>query len=236
MLHMPDVSPVSMLTCRRVSRHMLTFICCNAVSLPMQVKLGERYGHVVRMRTDTVWTRDWMSTSPAAAASTQGTTRTASSTSSTSTLPVPPGSLAGPRYHARGVLLDHFFICSRAVAWAALYEAPILFQRSWDRDAVHLATGCDAVLPGEEAHTDCHKAIYGLNSVWPEAILTMFFRQNLGTHMVDSCDLTGEFVVNSRNSPTLRPCEGSVAMMSREDDDAVAEVEKYFEVEMWLPD
>jgi hypothetical protein len=210
----------------------------------MQVKLGERYGHVVRMRTDTVWTRDWMSTWPAAAAAAastaQGTTRTntstTSSTSSSTSLPVPPGSVAGPRYDARGVLLDHFFICSRAVAWAALYEAPVLFQRSWDRDAVHIATGCDAVLRGEEAHTDCHKAIYGLNSVWPEAILTMFFRQNLGTHMVDSCDLTGEFVVNSRNSPTLRPCEGAVAMMSREDDDAVAEVEKYFEVEMWLPD
>ncbi len=185
--------------------------------LGSEVKLGARYGHVVRMRTDTVWTRDWPSVTLERG------------------LPVPPGHLGGPNFDSKGILLDHFFISSRAVAWASFYEAPVLFQRGWDREAVYRATGCHLVRHNEEAHTDCRKAIYGLNSVWPEAILTMFFRQHLVTHLVETCAFTGEFIVNSRNSPTLRPCDGVVATSAGEDV-AIAEVEKYFEIEMWLPE
>ena len=67
--------------------------------------------------------------------------------------------------------------------------------------------------------------------------MTGFFRRMVRSGsgrggLVDSCAVTGEFVVNSRNSPLLRPCEGTA--MSQSEDVAIAEVERYFEVDMWL--
>jgi len=33
--------------------------------------------------------------------------------------------IAGPRYNRQGILLDHFWIASRQLAWASFYVAPV---------------------------------------------------------------------------------------------------------------
>lgn len=187
--------------------------------LGQEARRGERYRHVVRMRTDTVWVRDWPHLAPG------------------ESLPLPSAAIAGPFFDQAGILLDHFFICAREVSWACFYEAPVLFQRPWLREELHVASGCHRVPRHDPAHLTCHKSIFGINSTWPEAILTGFFRRMVRSGsgrggLVDSCAVTGEFVVNSRNSPLLRPCEGTA--MSQSEDVAIAEVERYFEVDMWL--
>jgi hypothetical protein len=114
-----------------------------------EIRRGERYRNIVRLRTDTVWVRNWPSLSHGGA------------------LPIPPASIAGPRFTRNGILLDHFFICSREVSWACFYEAPLLFHRSWDRGQLHVATGCHRVSAREHASIDCQKSIFGINSTWP---------------------------------------------------------------------
>jgi hypothetical protein len=137
---------------------------------------------LVRLRTDTVWLRNWPSLSHGGA------------------LPIPPASIARPSFRRNSILLDHFFICSREVSWACFYEAPLLIHRSWDRGQLHVATGCPRVSVREHASIDCHRSIFGINCTWPEAILTGLFRRLEGDRphsLVDSCSFTAEFMVRS---------------------------------------
>mmetsp|Transcript_47484 Transcript_47484/g.148541 ORF Transcript_47484/g.148541 Transcript_47484/m.148541 type:complete len:306 (+) Transcript_47484:4551-5468(+) len=176
-----------------------------------------RYSHVVRMRTDVAFARPWPPLTPP---------------------PFPRALVLGPRFSSPGLLLDHFFIVSRAASWTLLYEMPLLFLRPIHLRSFVEGPGC---LEGEEEEEreegeegDCKKIVEGRWVPSPEQLVSMFLRRRFGKSLACSCNVTGEFVVNSQGSPALRPCRKWRGRRSREEEYAVAELEKYFEQDMYL--
>jgi len=179
--------------------------------LAQELRNGERYSHMVRMRTDAIWINRWPSV-----------------------LPVPEGQVAGPNFDRAGILRDSFWICSRETSWGMFYEAPFMLQMPWDRNDILRDTGChqhmsESQHPGEsKLSTTCRSAVFGEKSIWPEALLTAYLRKRFGPRLRNSCDFSGEFVVFANCNPVMRPCqEGRPA--NRTEQGKIEEVAMYID-------
>ena len=226
--------------------------------LGYELHLGQRYSHVLRVRSDTIFLVPWRSLQHPDSLVQR----------------VKQGTVAGPMYSqqrlfpyllrsvplgpAPGVMNDQFWICSRATAWQVMVMFPFLLWNPPNANQMSHMMGCplygqrlasDALanrsVPSDElskaaddlqepflaCESDgrtqgCHETVdtlmvqermHGLARIHAkrcashlnisEALFTYFLRTSFGIHnLVESCDITGPFVVNNAHTTFNRPC------------------------------
>jgi len=148
-----------------------------------EVRLGQRYSHVVRARSDVILAHTWPGGRQLERI-------------------VPPWSLAGPNLASlQGC--DKFWISSREIARDTMANLVYMFQRPLNTSRVAQVLGCDNQTDPTEKYI-CDMAARDL---WAEAIMLSFFYSIVPQcSLVDSCEVTGEFIHNARQYPVDRLC------------------------------
>jgi hypothetical protein len=186
--------------------------------LGQEVLIGERYSHVIRVRTDAIWVQDFPSYSDLLRA-------------------VPAGTVAVPRPkhqidRALGVtsklVTDAFWISSRSIVYRLIFMMPVLLMRSLDMPTLADLLNCqDSQIEREflyvSNHRERERMIKGrqkicsehvkAKSVSAEAVFSyLLVRYVASENLLDSCEITGDFWQYCSNCLSLhstslwRPC------------------------------
>jgi hypothetical protein len=200
-----------------------------------EIRQQRRYSHVIRMRTDAIWSATW---SPYPALRSL----------------VPPTSEKLAAVPTSGPLFDdHFWIASRAVAWRAFVDAPYHMKQPVDRKHMYEVFGCNwsslsqvharagtqqydplRSIPEDELLDDEYGRVYGKifsdrmfqepedacyftivgavlgHSTWADTTLK-YLLTLWGVDFVDCCGVTGEFIHSGSHEMFLRACVAGAA-------------------------